>query len=358
MSANASNGVLDSSMLRISVRKEVKGGRSSLKLGFIDLDLAEFAGAGLTGKRYLLEGYNNKHHRQDNSTLKIKIEMSLVSGDPLFKRPTKTTSSFYTPLFPSDPQLTALDVLSNSVTKDSNTPENHSDSSPVNGRLTACANNCSQLAPAAIGNGQGLPGISANFHQATLSQAQVANNGQDPFDIGHSRNSSTLSQQSKASAGYGSLTQSTHSRQGSSDSGNNGARTATAAGLSDSLKFNSTERKRVNQIKAGNCSVETERRVDATRVDADELINELMASNLKETEETLTTEEDGVGLQLYVGKDGTATLGSRSGTNQRKKKAAKKPINSDQDMRRSSVVESLPSSGSDSRQSSTEGNDV
>lgn len=136
-------------------------------------------------------------------------------------------------------------------------------------------------------------------------------------------------------------------------------RNAAVAGLSDSSKFNSTERKRLNQMKViSGCSAETERRVDATRVDADELINELMATNLKDTDGVETTEEDGVGLQLYVGKDGTATLGSRSGTNQRKKKAAKKPIvNSDPDVRRRSVAESLPSSGSDSRQSSTEGNE-
>ena len=74
--------------------QEVKGGRSALKLGFVDLDLAEYAGAGLTSsKRFLLEPYSNTHQRSDNSTLKLSLEMSLLHGDPLFKRPSYPLSS-------------------------------------------------------------------------------------------------------------------------------------------------------------------------------------------------------------------------------------------------------------------------
>jgi hypothetical protein len=54
MSANASTGVLDPYIPRISVSKELKGGRSFENLGFIDRDLAEFAGSGDTTRRYLL----------------------------------------------------------------------------------------------------------------------------------------------------------------------------------------------------------------------------------------------------------------------------------------------------------------
>ena len=64
--------------------QESKGGRSYHKLGFADIDLAEFAGAGLTSRRYLLEGYDAKH-RQDNSVLKVSIDMLLLAGDPCFK---------------------------------------------------------------------------------------------------------------------------------------------------------------------------------------------------------------------------------------------------------------------------------
>lgn len=84
MLANASTGVLERCVLRISVRKEIKGGRSYAKLGFVDLNLAEYAGAGLTDKKALLEGYAASH-RQDNSMLKFSISMNMVSGDVLFK---------------------------------------------------------------------------------------------------------------------------------------------------------------------------------------------------------------------------------------------------------------------------------
>lgn len=84
MSANASTGILDQCNLKISVRKEIKGGRSYQKLGFINLNLAEFAGSGSTSRRCLLEGYDARH-RQDNSMLRVKIRMHMLSGDILFK---------------------------------------------------------------------------------------------------------------------------------------------------------------------------------------------------------------------------------------------------------------------------------
>lgn len=84
MSANASTGILDPCTIRISVRKESKGGRSYQKLGFIDLNLAEFAGSGQTTRRCLLEGYDTRQ-RQDNSMVRVTIKMHMLSGDILFK---------------------------------------------------------------------------------------------------------------------------------------------------------------------------------------------------------------------------------------------------------------------------------
>ena len=43
----------------------------SMQLGFADLNLAEFAGSGSTTRRCLLEGYDTKNTRQDNSILKV-----------------------------------------------------------------------------------------------------------------------------------------------------------------------------------------------------------------------------------------------------------------------------------------------
>jgi len=67
------------------VLQELKGGRSFQKLGFTDVNLAELAGAGLSSRRCLLEGYDTRHHRQDNSMLRISVSMNMLAGDILFK---------------------------------------------------------------------------------------------------------------------------------------------------------------------------------------------------------------------------------------------------------------------------------
>uniref|UniRef100_A0A671Y9E1 Estrogen-induced osteoclastogenesis regulator 1b n=1 Tax=Sparus aurata TaxID=8175 RepID=A0A671Y9E1_SPAAU len=82
MSANAITGVLDPCLCRVSVRKELKGGKAFSKLGFADLNISEFAGSGSTVRCCILEGYDTKNTRQDNSILKVTIGMTLLSGDP------------------------------------------------------------------------------------------------------------------------------------------------------------------------------------------------------------------------------------------------------------------------------------
>lgn len=51
-----------------------------MQLGFADLNLSEFAGSGSTTRRCLLEGYDTKNTRQDNSILKVWKSM-LVKKD-------------------------------------------------------------------------------------------------------------------------------------------------------------------------------------------------------------------------------------------------------------------------------------
>ena len=55
------------------------------QLGFVKLNLAEYAGAGETQRKYLLESYNENKHKPDNSILKVKIALRQTSGDVLFK---------------------------------------------------------------------------------------------------------------------------------------------------------------------------------------------------------------------------------------------------------------------------------
>ncbi|MCJ8748582.1 hypothetical protein PDJAM_G00166470 [Pangasius djambal] len=103
MSANPTTGVLDPCICRVSVRKELKGGKSFSKLGFADLNMAEFAGSGSTVRCCILEGYDTKNTRQDNSILKVTIGMTLLSGDPCFKTPPSTAKT--TGLAGQDPSL-------------------------------------------------------------------------------------------------------------------------------------------------------------------------------------------------------------------------------------------------------------
>ncbi|XP_034048712.1 protein FAM102A-like isoform X2 [Thalassophryne amazonica] len=93
MSANPVTGVLDPCICRVSVRKELKGGKTFSKIGFADLNIAEFAGSGSTVRCCILEGYDTKNTRQDNSILKVTIGMTLLSGDPCFKTPPSTAKS-------------------------------------------------------------------------------------------------------------------------------------------------------------------------------------------------------------------------------------------------------------------------
>ncbi|KAB7507603.1 hypothetical protein Anas_05175 [Armadillidium nasatum] len=105
MTANASTGELDSCFCRVSVRQEMRGGRSFQKLGYADVNLAQFAGSG-GSNIYLLEAYDSKH-RLHNSTLKVTVDMTLLSGDPCFK-----AQSWPRPSQPTIVEGPALEVTS------------------------------------------------------------------------------------------------------------------------------------------------------------------------------------------------------------------------------------------------------
>ncbi|KAG7476770.1 hypothetical protein MATL_G00086460 [Megalops atlanticus] len=200
MSANPATGVLDRCICRVSVRKELKGGKTFSKLGFADLNLAEFAGSGSTVRCCLLEGYDTKNTRQDNSILKVTIGMTLLSGDPCFKTPPSTAKSISIP--GQDPSL-QLDCK---------------------------------------GEGTGGPTTMGRTHR---SRAPTLNSGlpEEPdqnlsspdevFRTGHSRNSSYASQHSKTSAcstehsGSSSQTDLTHRRNTSTSSSASGAPSTT-----------------------------------------------------------------------------------------------------------------------------------
>lgn len=267
MSANASTGVLDPCNLRISVRKESKGGRSYQKLGFTDINLAEFAGSGQIMHQCILEGYDSKH-RQDNSVLRVKIRMNMLSGDILFKVP---SPSIIKQKNPTDPTTEMNDIIHNDVPSGSSSFSSHTKKRP------------------------GL--FSSDLLLSGGREDEEDVRCQDEDVSTHPTSQSQSSQ---------------HSRQSSGDMSNGVSRnTSHGSGLSetDSLDRNKASIERRKKIVEETMS--SSGKIEITRVDADMLIDELIkATNLQQNE----YDNQNTGLQLFIAKDGTTALGSQNKT--------------------------------------------
>ncbi|KAL3124060.1 hypothetical protein niasHT_004649 [Heterodera trifolii] len=85
-------GMLEACRFKISLRKEDRAGRTPQKLGFVILNLTEFAYSGAKGitRSYLVDGYDN-NQRADNSRVYVFVRMQHNSADPLFKIPNSST---------------------------------------------------------------------------------------------------------------------------------------------------------------------------------------------------------------------------------------------------------------------------
>ncbi|KAM4023473.1 EEIG family member 2 isoform 1-T2 [Anomaloglossus baeobatrachus] len=275
MSASAASGILDPCICRVSVRKELKGGKAYAKLGFADLNLAEFAGSGNTVRRCLLEGYDTKNTRQDNSILKVGISMQLMSGDPCFKTAPSTATSI---AIPGD---------SDSLHEDRK------------GRET----------------------IKLHLGVSDLS-SKSASVPDELGACGHSRTSSYASQQSKAS-GYStghsrssSLSELSHRRNTSVGSTSTGIGsipepieddTNRALAYNQDIKEEGSSSEKLSRLPVKQDSVESQlKRVDATRVNADDVIETILQSQ----DFTLDSSAEEEGLRLFVGPGGSTALGS------------------------------------------------
>lgn len=267
LSAEPQSGVLERCWVRLSVRKEVRGGRTDSKVGLVDLNLAEFAGSNHTSRHCLLEGYNDKN-RLDNSILKIVVGMQLLSGDPCYKVPT-----------PHDKMLR----LPTEVAAEADAIVD-SDSS----------------------------GFGSLPRPTPKHRVEVSDTMQSQFERGHTRNSSAVSQRSD----YGSH----HSRTPSSISQNSCSMDATSlyetsasAGSTRSPKkmFNSLNRvppPRPLPPTMSNHELSEQSRVDNTRVDNEDIVSQLI------NDQDFTSCKDGNtgdNLQLYKLSDGTTALGGQ-----------------------------------------------
>ncbi|KAA8592446.1 hypothetical protein FQN60_017901, partial [Etheostoma spectabile] len=271
MSANPHTGVLDPSVCRVSVRKELKGGKTYTKLGFTDLNMAEFAGSGST----------------------VIIGMTLLSGDPCFKTPPSTAKCIS---IPGQEHTLQLDCKG----------EGTAEPGPAGGVSLGRA---SKPRPSIISSGL-LEESEANHS----SPAEV-------FQSGHSRNSSYASQHSKIS-GYStehscssSLSDLTHRRNTSTGSSASGGLGFTAdtptegdkdAGRPERpprpprpiLPPNRPPRRKQDSV------VSQPSWVNDTRMDADDIVEKIVQSqNFADINNT----EDS-NLRLFVNKDGTTAL--------------------------------------------------
>uniref|UniRef100_A0A8C7LK50 Estrogen-induced osteoclastogenesis regulator 1b n=1 Tax=Oncorhynchus mykiss TaxID=8022 RepID=A0A8C7LK50_ONCMY len=287
MSASPTTGVLDPCICRVSVRKELKGGKTFSKLGFADLNMAEFAGSGSTVRCCILEGYDTKNTRQDNSILKVTIGITLLSGDPCFKTPPSTAKSISIP--GQDPSL-QLDC------KGEGGVIRTSSGRPLKPRLPSAPLN------------SGLP---EQMEQSLPSPDEV-------FHIGHSRNSSYASQQSKIS-GYStehsrssSLTDLTHRRNTSTSSSTSGGLATPTQTPHPGTKCERPPRpprpillsNRPSRRKKD--TVESQPTwVDDTRIDADDIVDKIIQS---QNFADVSGHEEDSNLRLFVSKDGTTAL--------------------------------------------------
>ncbi|KAM6078717.1 EEIG family member 2 isoform 3-T3 [Theristicus caerulescens] len=244
ISASATTGILDTCICRVSVRKELKGGKAYAKLGFADLNLAEFAGSGNTTRRCLLEGYDTKNTRQDNSILKVLINMQLMSGDPCFKTPPSTAMSI------------AIAGESESLHEDRKGGEN----------LKV-------------------------LHLGTAGYSTCHSRSSSLSELCHRRNTSVGS----TSTGIGSILEPCEETEPK----------VTEANVDTSVKEAPSEKLCRRPVKQD--SVESQlKRVDATRVDADDIVEKILQSQ----DFSLDSSAEEEGLRLFVGPGGSTSFGS------------------------------------------------
>ncbi|CAJ1061140.1 protein FAM102B isoform X1 [Xyrichtys novacula] len=287
MSANAGTGVLDPCVCRVSVRKELKGGKAYAKLGFADLNLAEFAGSGNTTRRCLLEGYDTKNTRQDNSILKVIISTQLMAGDPCFKTPPSTATVIGPP--PAE-----------SLLEDSQkgcSAENREGKCPV---VSDDLGGCGHSRTSSYASQQSkLSGYSTG-HSRSSSMSEFS----------HRRNHSVGS----ASTGIGSIPEPSEERERESRPcpalPEYPVPTAATSNPAGTPVQSASSCERLNRHPVKQDSMESQlKRMDDTRVDADDVVEKILQSQ-DFTPSLLDSSAEEEGLRLFVGPGGSTALGS------------------------------------------------
>ncbi|XP_029561548.1 protein FAM102B [Salmo trutta] len=297
MSANAGTGVLDPCVCRVSVRKEMKGGKTFAKLGFADLNLSEFAGSGSTMRRCLLEGYDTKNTRQDNSILKVVISTQLMSGDPCFKTPPSTAM-----------KLGIQQAEAECLYEDRKGGDTHTPCLPISEPPGKCVSVPDELR------------VYGHSRTSSYASQQSKVSG---YSSGHSRSSSLSELTHKknpsagsASTGIGSIPEPSVDQGAEREARSTPPVSVTCScspvpehPLTPAKSSASSERLSRHPVKQS--SVECQlKRVDATRVDADDIVEKILQSQ-DFSHGLLDSSAEEEGLRLFVGPGGSTALGSQ-----------------------------------------------
>ncbi|XP_066916687.1 early estrogen-induced gene 1 protein-like [Clytia hemisphaerica] len=257
LSSAPGTGILETCLCRISVRKEIKGGKSHEKLGYVDVNLAEYAGSKGLSRRYILEGYEGKTYRQDNSILKITAGMKLVSGDPLFKAQEYREQHASSTLEPESVSAGAY-------------PQHRLSGLEMTDQMK---------------RSQSDAVAREDVHSPVLQHYRTASNGSNVFAT-HSRNSSI----DKRSSMH-------HSREPSGVSNGDSA----CADL-DMSHLQSPIQARGVYKRSG----DVYKRIDETRVNADDIIDQLI--NAADLTTNSTNADEGIDVSLFLASDGVSTM--------------------------------------------------
>ncbi|KAL4609324.1 protein FAM102A isoform X2 [Arapaima gigas] len=284
MSASSTTGVLDPCICRVSVRK-FSSCHIFSQLGFTDLNLAEFAGSGSTVRCCLLEGYDTKNTRQDNSILKVRARNWVLF---LLCRPPSTAKSISVP------------GQDHSLQLDCKGEGTGSPSTPSGG----------------IAGGRPLKSRPPALSSGLLEESDHNLSSPDEvFHSGHSRNSSYASQHSKNSgcsaehSCSSSLTDLTHRRNTSTSSSASGGPTEQEKDPMRSERPPRPPRPPLPSNRSSRRKKDSEENhptwVDDTRIDADDIVEKIVQS---QNFADISNNEDS-NLRLFISRDGTTALG-------------------------------------------------
>uniref|UniRef100_H2MLF9 EEIG family member 2a n=1 Tax=Oryzias latipes TaxID=8090 RepID=H2MLF9_ORYLA len=275
ISANSGTGVLDPCMCRVSVRK----------MGFADLNLSEFAGSGTTVRRCLLEGYDTKNTRQDNSILKVVITTQLMSGDPCFKVPPSTAMTLGIPQ--TEAEFLHEERKGGDIKISHSVPGTPGKSAFVPEELIA---NGYPRTPSYASQLSKVSGYSSSRSSST--------------DLSHRRSGSGGS----ASTGIGSIEPT--DQQGEGREKERRPTPTRSVGQHQTCEKHPNSAKTFRRVMKQDSMENQLRRVDATRIDADDIIDKILQGQ-DFSHGLLDSSAEEEGLSLFVGPGGSTALGSQ-----------------------------------------------